>query len=478
MSSKYRVTATEDYNEPTTSNILKNSFGSYHLGSFHSNNVSSRINLLTLNNACIFGQNVSHRNYSSSTVPEVKESFQDSAVDLSHQTPSLTSPSIVNNNDSAVPNVDSLAQTVPEVTASQNVSFSSLSPEGLEYIPVPPTPFADGIDPATLNALGEVSLKSLGLAGWSPIGLIQSLLEFVHVSTGLEWWGAIALTTVMLRVLLFPVVVVMQRSSAKLANYSPQMQQQQALINEAKEAGDQLRVSQLMFEMTDNMKKKGVSPFKAAMMPMIQLPVFVSMFIGLRRMANLPVMSLTAGGAYWFMDLTIPDPLYILPIITSSTMLLTIIVSSAQNKNNMTSPIQVLLLKGMRFIPIVMFPFIINFPGAVLVYWTTTNFVTLLQASLLKQPAVRAYLDIPMMIQHPQAAAAQKVGIVKAAKSALKTFKTTQAVQDRRRYDEIQFSKAGYGPVLKTFKYDPTKKSSPPSRKQSPISVSATVKKD
>ena len=74
MSSKYRVTATEDCNEPTTSNILKNSFGSYHLGSFHSNNVSSRINLLTLNNACVFGQNISHRNYSSSTVPEVKES--------------------------------------------------------------------------------------------------------------------------------------------------------------------------------------------------------------------------------------------------------------------------------------------------------------------------------------------------------------------------------------------------------------------
>ena len=57
-----------------------------------------------------------------------------------------------------------------------------------------------------------------------------------------------------------------------------------------------------------------------------------------------------------------------------------------------------------------------------LVYWTTTNFVTLIQATVLKQPAVRAYLDIPMMIQHPQAAAAQKVGIVKAAKSGQYAF--------------------------------------------------------
>ena len=53
--------------------------------------------------------------------------FQDSAVDLSSQTPILTSPSIVNN-DSAVPNADSLVQSIPEVTASQNVSFSTLSP--------------------------------------------------------------------------------------------------------------------------------------------------------------------------------------------------------------------------------------------------------------------------------------------------------------------------------------------------------------
>lgn len=37
----------------------------------------------------------------------------------------------------------------------------------------------------------EQSLAELGLAGYTPVGLIQNLLEFMHVDLGLPWWGAI-----------------------------------------------------------------------------------------------------------------------------------------------------------------------------------------------------------------------------------------------------------------------------------------------
>ena len=40
-------------------------------------------------------------------------------------------------------------------------------------------------------------------------------------------------------------------------------------------------------------------------------------------MANLPVESLKTGGLWWFTDLTACDPFYILPIVTSATLLLT-----------------------------------------------------------------------------------------------------------------------------------------------------------
>jgi len=34
-------------------------------------------------------------------------------------------------------------------------------------------------------------------------------------------------------------------------------------------------------------------------------------------------------------------------------------------------------------------------------------------------------------------------------------------MEDRHRYDDISFKRAGKGPIPKTYKYDPTKVSSP-----------------
>lgn len=49
--------------------------------------------------------------------------------------------------------------------------------------------------------------------------------------------------------------------------------------------------------------------------------------MGLRGMANVPVESLRTGGIWWFTDLTVPDQYFLLPIITSATLLLTIEVN-------------------------------------------------------------------------------------------------------------------------------------------------------
>lgn len=61
------------------------------------------------------------------------------------------------------------------------------------------------------------------------------------------------------------------------------------------------------------------------------MPLFLSFFIGLRRMANLPVGSLRDGGMLWFTDLTVPDQYFALPIVTSLTLWATIEVSMEVN---------------------------------------------------------------------------------------------------------------------------------------------------
>ena len=54
--------------------------------------------------------------------------------------------------------------------------------------------------------------------------------------------------------------------------------------------------------------------------PVLQAPIFISFFIALREMANLPVPSLQTGGLWWFQDLTLSDPIYVLPLVVTATM--------------------------------------------------------------------------------------------------------------------------------------------------------------
>ena len=56
------------------------------------------------------------------------------------------------------------------------------------FTKAPPTPIQDVIEKI---ATGEPSFAELGLGGWSPSGLIQSMLEYMHITLGIPWWGTI-----------------------------------------------------------------------------------------------------------------------------------------------------------------------------------------------------------------------------------------------------------------------------------------------
>lgn len=129
-------------------------------------------------------------------------------------------------------------------------------------------------------AATEQSLAELGLAGYTPVGLIQNLLEFMHVDIGLPWWGAIVVGqqtaethswrsffqslmlilvfiplscagTVLARLAVFPVIVKGQREAAKLNNVLPEMTKLTNRMNEAKQSGNKFeckkKITQTLF---------------------------------------------------------------------------------------------------------------------------------------------------------------------------------------------------------------------------------------
>lgn len=342
--------------------------------------------------------------------------------------------------------------------ASTGASEAAKSLPTLDSIPEPPpVPIGDITEAVkSLAANGEPSFASYGLGGWSPIGLIQNALEYLHVTLDVPWWGAILIGTICVRLVLFPLVILSQRNTAVMNNNLPQIQVLQLKMTEARQTGNQLEAARYGQEMVAFMNEKGLNPLKNLLVPLAQAPLFISFFMGLRGMANTPVESMAHGGLWWFADLTVPDQYFLLPIITSATMWATIELGvdggrlEAQNMQ--------LMRYFLRAVPLVMIPFTINFPGAILVYWCSTNFISLAQVGLLKIPTVRDYFKIPQLVTHnPENLPIKKKGFVAGAKESWTNMKITRELAERQRIDEMIFTRAGKGPVQKTFKYDPTK---------------------
>ncbi|XP_064106467.1 mitochondrial inner membrane protein OXA1L-like isoform X2 [Macrobrachium nipponense] len=360
----------------------------------------------------------------------------------------LEFPSIIDT--SVEPPLPSITNTSVESTLSSETTIESIT-----YIPPPPAPPEALSQP--LNALGEPTIQSLGLGGWSPVGMIQNCLDYLHVSCDLPWWGAIAIATVCIRVLIFPLVITSQKNAAKMNNNLPQLQLLQMKMTEARNSGNQMESARLAQEMMIFMKEKDISPMKNVVVPLAQAPLFISMFMGLRGMANLPLESMKEGGLFWFVDLTVCDPYYLLPLVTATTMLATIELGT--DGARMNTPTMQNAKWVLRALPILVFPFTINFPTAVLCYWVSTNLFSLIQVGLLRIPTIRDFFNIPRLVTHrPETLPHKPKGMVAGFKESWSNMRITKELEERERYDEMRFKKAGAGPIVRTFKHDPTKK--------------------
>ncbi|XP_055378658.1 mitochondrial inner membrane protein OXA1L [Condylostylus longicornis] len=340
----------------------------------------------------------------------------------------------------------------------------------LTNIPDAPVPPPAPIVPDITSSLAEPTLQSIGLGGWTPVGMVQQGLDFLHISFDLPWWGAIALGTLMVRTALFPLVILAQRNAAKMNNNLPQMQLLQLKMTEARQSGNAIESARYAQEMMHFMKEKDLNPFKNMLVPLVQAPIFISFFMGLRKMANAPVESMREGGIFWFTDLTMSDPYFLLPVITCATLYLTIEIgtdTARLSASNMQTMKYIL-----RALPIVIFPFTMNFPAAILCYWASSNFISLCQVAVLRVPAVREHFKIEKLITHTADALPKKnKGFVAGMKESWSNMKISKELEERQRLDEIKFAKAGKGPLIKTYKYDPTK----PRPATAPISTKKNI---
>lgn len=166
-------------------------------------------------------------------------------------------------------------------------------------------------------------LKELGLDyGWGPSAIIQYTIEHLHLWTGLPWWASIVGTGLLIRFALLKPTLDASDNTVKTQNIKGIISPMRDDMMRAARDNNQIEVQRKRAMISEINKEHGITPWKS-FVPMIQMPLGYGCFRVVRGMTALPVPALANESVAWLTDLTVADPMYILPLTTSFMMYLT-----------------------------------------------------------------------------------------------------------------------------------------------------------
>jgi len=173
-------------------------------------------------------------------------------------------------------------------------------------------------------------LKEIGLDyGWGPTSMVETLLEHVHIYTGAPWWASIVMTTFAVRAILFKAYINSADTSARLVALKPLVDPIREKQKAAQAEQDKEALMKASLEMRALYKTSDVKLWKLAI-PLLQIPLGFGTFRLLRGMGVLPVPGFDHAGAFWFPDLTLPDPYGLLPLMIGATYFIAFKVKSSR----------------------------------------------------------------------------------------------------------------------------------------------------
>ena len=185
------------------------------------------------------------------------------------------------------------------------------------------------------------------------------VLEWFHGLVG-NWGWAIVLVTLLIKLILFPLSYKGMMSMQKLKDLAPQMKE----LKE-KYSKDPQKMNAQMMEMY---KKNGANPMGGCLPMILQIPIFFAIYRVLLNAVELQ----GAPWVLWITDLSLKDPLFILPILMGASMW----YQQRITPNTMTDPMQ---QKIFQWLPVVMTFFFLTFPAGLVLYWLVTNVFTIAQ---------------------------------------------------------------------------------------------------
>ena len=186
------------------------------------------------------------------------------------------------------------------------------------------------------------------------------VLDWINDYVG-NWGLSIVVFTLLLKLLLFPVTAKGFVSMANMRKVMPK-------LNELKDryGNDKQKMAQ---EQMALFKKEGANPLGGCLPMIAQMPFFIGFFFALREMVELRY----ADFGLWVTDLSVPDPLFVLPVVFGFIMVLT------QKLNPQPANMDPTQAQIMKFMPIMFSVMFVIFPAALALYSVVNAGVSLIQ---------------------------------------------------------------------------------------------------
>lgn len=251
------------------------------------------------------------------------------------------------------------------------------------YVGPKVTNYLNMYDLATDNAFGVHDMrfnKVMETSAW--LGWLETILKWILqlFNRIVHNYGiSIILLTILVKLLLQPLSKKGMDSTAKMSALSPKLEELKVKYADDPEG--------LNVAMAKLYKDEGINPMGSCIPMLIQFPIFIALYGLLNNHYELRGAMFIPG---WIPDLSVPDTVYtlpfdipflgsqihLLPILYTISMIFSMKITQASSTQSSQQGMMNFMTYGM---PLIFFFVLYNAPSGLLLYWSTTNLISILQ---------------------------------------------------------------------------------------------------
>lgn len=221
--------------------------------------------------------------------------------------------------------------------------------------------------------------------------LLLLLMQYIYGFVG-NWGWAIIVMTIIIKLLFWPLTAKASESQKRMQKISAPMKEIQEKYKD--------NPQKMQMEVSKLFRENKVNPAAGCLPILIQMPIFLGLFLMLRAAAELRFAEFG-----WITDLSEPERLLnwgvnipfigeyfnILPILMGITMFVQMSLTPTPTGGDEMQQMQA---KMFKFLPFIFLFMLYNFSSGLVLYWTVQNVLSILQTKLVN----RKHDDTPIVI--------------------------------------------------------------------------------